>query len=130
MFWRSPLCDLILIIMLFSLIKTYIFEKDLSDYEERFIKHSKFWIRFIAILMILVGIFYAVGSDIGVVDGKYYIYSISFSFIVIYIGALWAIYIDYKYGPKDYRSVCNVKLRIQAAVALPCIFILLHFLMG
>ena len=130
MFWRSPLCDLILIIMLFSLIKTYILGKDLSDYEERFIKHSKFWIRFIAILMILVGIFYAVGSDIGVVDGKYYIYSISFSFIVIYIGALWAIYIDYKYGPKDYHFVSNVKLRIQAAVALPCIFILLHFLMG
>ena len=52
------------------------------------------------------------------------------SFIVIYIGALWAIYIDYKYGPEDYRFVENLKLRIEAAIALPCLFLLIHFLMG
>lgn len=66
----------------------------------------------------------------GIVNGKYYGYSILLSFIVIYIGALWAIYIDYKYGPEDYRFVENLKLRIEAAIALPCLFLLIHFLMG
>lgn len=130
MFWRSPLCDLVLIIMLCSIIKTYIFERNLSDYEKRFIKHSKYWIRFIAVLIIISGICYAIGSDIGIVNGKYYEYGVFISFIVIYFGAIWAIYIDYRYGPKDYRFMNNLKLRMEAAIALPCFFLLLHFLIG
>ena len=130
MFWRSPLCDAILVILLCSLVKTYIFEKGLSDYEKRYISHSRYWIRILAVLVITGGILYAVSSDMGIVNGKYYGYSILLSFIVIYIGALWAIYIDYKYGPEDYRFVENLKLRIEAAIALPCLFLLIHFLMG
>ena len=42
MFWRSPLCDAILVILLCSLVKTYIFEKGLSDYEKRYISHSRY----------------------------------------------------------------------------------------
>lgn len=128
MFWRSPLCDFILILTVFSIAKTYVFEKSLSNYEERYIRHSNRWARYIAVLIIVIGTFYAVGCDIGIANEEYYIYSLTLVCFIIYISALWFIHIDYQYGPKDYSFVKNVKLRVYAAIALPCLFLLIYFM--
>ncbi len=128
--WRSPLFDLILIAMAFSVVKTYVFEKGLSDFEERFIKHSNRWIRYIAVLIIFCSTLYVVGVDIEVANEEYYMFGLVLTYTTMYIGALWSIYVDYRYGPKNHCFVEDVKLRIRAAIVIPCLFLLLHFLAG
>ncbi len=130
MFWRSPLCDLILIAMVFSIVRRYVFEKGLSEYEKRYIQHSQRWIRNIAILIVSCGIFCSVGCDMGIVGEEYYIYGLFAAFIVIYFFALWAIYVDYQYGPKNHCFTKNLKRRILSAIALPCCYLLLYIFMG
>lgn len=127
MFWRSPLCDFILLLMLFSIAKTYVFERNLSDYEKRYIQHSNCWIRYMVVLVIFIIVLYAVGADIGIANEGYYIHSLILGSLVIYASGLWFIYVDYRYGLKEHSFRENVKLRMQAAVALPCIFLLMYF---
>lgn len=128
MFWRSPLWDFIMLLMLFSIAKTYIFEKGLSDYEKRYIKHSNRWIRYIVILAIFICVLYAVGANIGITSEEYYIHSLISGSVVMYFSALWFVYVDYRYGPKDYSFVKNVKSRVYAAITVPCLFLLIYFM--
>ena len=128
MFWRSPLWDFMMLLMLFSIAKTYVFERNLSDYEKRYIKHSRRWIRYVVVLVIFISVLYAVGANIGITDEEYYIHSLILGCFVMYTSAIWFIYVDYRYGPRDYHFVKNVKSRVYAAIALPCVFLLMYFM--
>ena len=127
MFWGSPLLDTILIISTALFLKHYLFLKGVNDEEKRFISYSNTRVRVIIVLSITGELGYIVGSDIAVFDGKYYIYCVLLCGITIYLCALWGIYIGYKYGPKSYEYKESLKTRIQAAIVLPLIFILMYF---
>ena len=45
---------------------------------------------------------------------------------IIYISAVGDIYIEYKHGPKNYQYVETLKIRLQAAIALPLIIIIMY----
>ena len=127
MFWRSPLFDLALIISTLIFLKHFLLRKDLTEEELLLIKHSHNWIRFCVVISIAMELSYVVGADIALLDGEYYIQCLILCVATIYIGAIWATYIGYKYGPKNYEYTESLKTRIQAAIVLPLIFILMYF---
>ena len=129
MFLGAPLLDFALMCCMVSILKNYFFLKNLNDEEKRFVLYSKTWARILIVLSIVGEISYVIGSDIALFDGKYYIFCLGSYFVTIYFCALWGIYIGYKYGPKDNEYKESLKIRIQAAIALPCIFLLMYFFM-
>lgn len=128
MFFGSPLYDLFLIIFGVFLVKIYVFENDLSEHERLFMNHTSKWIRCAVVISMIIALVYTVGCDMGLLDGHYYEQSVFYLYIASYLGAVWGIYIDYKYKAKDYECVEKLKLRVQAAICIPLLFLLLHFL--
>ena len=129
MFWGSPLFDFLLIISMVFFLKHYLFLKDLNDEEKRFVLYSKSWIRILIVLSIAGEVSYVVGSDIALLDGEYYIHCLGVCSATFYLCGLWGIHMGYKYGPKTFEYKESLRIRIQAAIALPCIFFLMYFFM-
>ena len=129
MFWGSPLFDFILIVCMFFFLKHYLFLRDLNDEEKRFVLYSYSWARILIVLSIAVEIGYIVGSDIALFDGNYYIHCLDMCAVTFYICGLWGIYIGHKHGPKTSEYKESLRIRIQAAIALPSIALLMYFFM-
>lgn len=127
--WDSPLFDIVLMISTVGLWKHYVFNKDSNEEAQLYIKYSKLWARVIIIMSLTAEVSYIVGSDIALFDMKYYIHSLSMYLITIYLCALWGIYIGYEYGPRTKEYIHSLKLRSQAAVALPALFLMMYFFM-
>ena len=106
--------------------KHYLFKKDLTDNDILLINYSSNWIRIVIVITLLAEIGYIIGTDIGLLNGLYYIHSLILCGITIYISAVWDIYIEYKHGPKNYQYVETLKVRLQAAIALPLIIIIMY----
>lgn len=130
MFYGSSLLDFALLGCMVSILKSYFFLVNLNDEEKRFVLYSKTWVRILIVSSIVGEIGYIVGSDIGLLDGKYYIYCLGTYFATIYICALWGIYIGHKHGPKTSEYKESLRIRIQSAIALPSIALLMYFFMG
>lgn len=128
-FWRSPFCDFVLIIFILFLWKQYFLKQDLNEEERLFIKYSNPWVRIFVVMSLTAEVSYVVGTDIALFEGKYYIHSLLLSVITIYLCALWGIYIGYEYGPRTKEYIDRLKLRSQAAVALPALFLMMYFFM-
>ena len=126
MMWDSPLIDFILMVFMVFFLKHYLFLKDLNDEEKRFVLFSKYWIRILVVLSIVGEVSYVVGSDIALFDGKYYIHCLCACCTTFYFCTLWGIYIGYKYGPKDNEYKESLKIRVQAAVILLVIVLLMY----
>lgn len=80
--------------------KDFCYGKRFIRKREFFIQHTYRWIRCGAILSMLGAVGYVVCSDIGLLNGQYYTPCLFYGFIMTYIGAVWWIYIDYKYAQK------------------------------
>ncbi len=126
MFWGAPLLDFALMCCMVSILKSYFFLEDLNDEEKRLVVFSKTGIRILIVLSLVLEIGYVVGSDIGLFNGKYYLYCLGAYFVTFYLCALWENYIDYKYGPKDKEYKESLKIRVQAAVILLVIVLLMY----
>ena len=129
MFWRSPLLDFVWIISLAFFLKHYLFLIDLTDEEKRIVLYSKSWARILIVLSLVVEVCYVVGSDLALFNGKYYIHCLGMCAITFYFCGLWGTYIGHKYGPKTSEYKESLRIQIQAAIALPCIFLLMYFFM-
>ena len=126
MVFHSLLFDALLLISSVLFAKQYLFKKDLTDNDILLINYSSNWIRIVIVITLLAEIGYIIGTDIGLLNGLYYIHSLILCGITIYISAVWDIYIEYKHGPKNYQYVETLKIRLQAAIALPLIIIIMY----
>lgn len=112
MFFHSPLFDLLLLISAIGFAKQYLYKKDLTANDILLINYSSNWIRIVIVITILMEIGDIIGTDIGLLNGLYYIHSLMLCGITIYISAVWDIYIEYKHGPKNYQYVETLKIRM------------------
>ncbi len=127
MFWGSPLFDFALTVFLFVFLRHYLFLRGLNDEQKRFVLYSYTWIRILIVLSIAAEVCYVVGSDIALFDGKYYIHCLATCSITIYICGLWGIYIGHRYGPKTSEYKESLKTRVQAAIGLAIVALLMYF---
>lgn len=115
------LSDAIVFLMGLYLIKTFIFKKDLSDRERFIIEHSYTWVRVVIVIIMELDILYWVGTDLRLLDGRFYIEAVGSFFLIFYLVGLIILYNRHKYGPKDFQYVESTKMGAQAAIALAVI---------
>lgn len=101
------LSDAIVFLMGLYLIKTFIFKKDLSDRERFIIEHSYTWVRVVIVIIMELDILYWVGTDLRLLDGRFYIEAVGSFFLIFYLVGLIILYHRHKYGPQRF-SVCRI----------------------
>lgn len=113
--------EISIFILLIELTKKYIFKKDLTAEDKRFLQHTNPLFLYFILLVMGIGLVWGIISDFGLND--YNIFAHTLSATAFYILAADRFYIRHKYGPKDWQYAEKTRLGFISIILLAAIFI-------
>jgi hypothetical protein len=113
--------ELSIFFLLSEFVKRYIFKKELSPEDKRFLQHTNPIFLYSILLLMGIGLIWSITADFGLRD--YDIFAHTLSATAFYILAADRFYIRHKYGPKDWQYVEKTRLGFISIILLTAIFI-------